>query len=112
MIKNSLFTESVIFIIQTLLYRITLHPTPFENIIESDKEFYKNIMTDFYFQRIAKYACGSTLFLDFAIQYLLESGVYSYTEYSIVMVNPKTIIIPSSLGKLMKRRLNLLKKLI
>lgn len=88
---------------------ITLHPTPFENIIESDKEFYKNIMTDFYFQRIAKYACGSTLFLDFAIQYLLESGVYSYTEYSIVMVNPKTIIIPSSLGKLMKRRLNLLK---
>lgn len=88
---------------------ITLHPTPFENIIESDKEFYKNIMTDFYFQRIAKYACGSTLFLDFAIQYLLESGVYAYTEYSIVMVNPKTIIIPSSLSQLIKRRLNLLK---
>lgn len=88
---------------------ITLKPTPFEYIIESDKNFYKNILTDFYFQRIAKYACGSTLFLDFAIQYLLESGVYSYTEYSIVMVNPKTIIIPSSLGKLMKRRLNLLK---
>lgn len=88
---------------------ITLTPTPFVDIIESDKDFYKNIMTDFYFQRIAKYACGSTLFLDFAIQYLLESGVYSYTEYSIVMVNPKTIIIPSSLGKLMKRRLNLLK---
>lgn len=88
---------------------ITLKPTPFNDIIESDKEFYKNIMTDFYFQRIAKYACGSTLFLDFAIQYLLESGVYSYTEYSIVMVNPKTIIIPSNLSKLMKRRLNLLK---
>lgn len=71
--------------------------------------FYKNIMDDFYFQRIAKYACGSTLFLDFAIQYLVESGVYSYTEYSIVMVNPKTIIIPSSLSQLIKRRLNLLK---
>lgn len=88
---------------------ITLVPTPFKDIIEADKDFYKNIMTDFYFQRIAKYACGSTLFLDFAIQYLLESGVYSYTEYSIVMVNPKTVIIPSSLSKLMKRRLNLLK---
>lgn len=88
---------------------ITLRPTPFNDIIEADKDFYKNIMTDFYFQRIAKYACGSTLFLDFAIQYLLESGVYSYTQYSIVMVNPKTIIIPSSLSKLMKRRLNLLK---
>jgi predicted negative regulator of RcsB-dependent stress response len=66
-------------------------------------------MTDFYFQRIAKYACGSTLFLDFAVQYLIESGVYEYTENSIVMVNPKTIIIPSSLEKLIKRRLNILK---
>lgn len=88
---------------------ITLYPTPFEDIISSDLNFYKNIMDDFYFQRIAKYSCGSTLFLDFAIQYLLESGVYSYTEDSIVMVSPKTIIIPSSLEKLIKRRLNLLK---
>lgn len=88
---------------------ITLVPTPFGDIIEANKDFYKNLMEDFYFQRIAKYACGSTLFLDFAIQYLLESGVYSYTEYSIVMVNPKTIMIPSSLADLMKRRLNLMK---
>lgn len=88
---------------------ITLKPSPFEGIIESNKDFYKNVLNDFYFQRIAKYACGSTLFLDFAIQYLLESGVYSLTQYSIVMVNPKTIIIPSSLSQLMKRRLNLLK---
>ena len=88
---------------------ITLKPTPFEDIIKADKDFYKNIVNDFYFQRIAKYACGSPLFLDFAIQYLVESGVYSYTEYSIVMVNPKTIIIPSNLDQLIKRRLNLLK---
>ncbi len=88
---------------------ITLKPAPFTGIVEMNKDFYKNILEDFYFQRIAKYACGSSLFLDFAIQYLLESGVYSYTEYSIVMVNPKTIIIPSSLSKLIGRRLNLLK---
>ena len=88
---------------------VTLTPTPFEVIVGMDVNFYRNIMTDFYFQRIAKYACGSTLFLDFAIQYLLESGVYEYTEDSIVMVNPKTIIIPSGLDKLIKRRLNLLK---
>lgn len=88
---------------------VTLTPTPFETIVMGDPEFYKNIMTDFYFQRIAKYACGSTLFLDFAIQYLLESGIYEYTEDSLTMVNPKTIIIPSGLPKLMKRRLNLMK---
>ena len=88
---------------------VTLKPTPFEVIIGADIDFYKNIMTDFYFQRIAKYACGSTLFLDFAIQYLIESGVYEYTEDSIVMVNPKTIIIPSGLDKLIKRRINLMK---
>jgi len=88
---------------------IALTPTPFQTIVNADYDFYKNILTDFYFQRIAKYACGSTLFLDFAIQYLLESGVYEYAENSIEMVNPKTIIIPSGLDKLIKRRLNLLK---
>ena len=88
---------------------VTLAPTPFEVIVGGDVNFYKNIMTDFYFQRIAKYACGSTLFLDFAIQYLIESGVYEYTEDSIIMVNPKTIIIPSGLDKLIKRRINFLK---
>lgn len=88
---------------------VTLTATPFQTIVNADYDFYKNILTDFYFQRIAKYACGSTLFLDFAIQYLLESGVYEYAENSIEMVNPKTIIIPSGLEKLIKRRLNLLK---
>ena len=88
---------------------VSLTSTPFETIIGMDLDFYKNILEDFYFQRIAKYACGSTLFLDFAIQYLVESDVYEYTENSIMMVNPKTIIIPSGLDKLVKRRLNLLK---
>jgi hypothetical protein len=88
---------------------VVLIPTPTKSIIELDFEFYKNILTDFYFQRIAKYACGSTLFLDFAIQYLIESGVYEYSENSIEMINPKTIIIPSNLEKLIKRRLNILK---
>jgi len=88
---------------------ITLKPTPFERIIEENKIFYRNILNDFYFQRIAKYSCGSILFLDIAIQYLVESGVYQFTDDSIEMVNPKTIIIPSNLNRLFRRRLNLLK---
>ena len=88
---------------------ITLKPTPFERLIEENKIFYRNIMNDFYFQRIAKYSCGSILFLDIAIQYLVESGVYQFTEDSIEMVNPKTIIIPSNLDRLYRRRLDLLK---
>lgn len=108
--KNFSIHKSAHFLLSRPYYtEITLRPSKFEDVIESDKDFYKNIMDDFYFQRIAKYSYGSTLFLDFAIQYLVESGVYSYTEYSIVMVNPKTIIIPSSLDQLIKRRLNLLK---
>lgn len=51
---------------------ITLKPTPFEDIIAADMAFYKNIMDDFYFQRIAKYACGSTLFLDLLFNILLS----------------------------------------
>ena len=107
--KFSLHKQAHFLLSRPYYTEVTLTPTPFEIIVNADKEFYRNIMTDFYFQRIAKYAYGSTLFLDFAIQYLLESGVYEYTEDSIVMVNPKTIIIPSGLDKLIMRRLNLLK---
>ena len=55
---------------------ITLKPTSFEKMIEDNKIYYRNILNNFYFQRIAKYACGSTLFIDIAIQYLIESGVF------------------------------------
>lgn len=87
---------------------ITLKPTPFEKMIEENKDYYKNIMETFYFQRIAKYSFGSILFLDIALQYLIEAGVFEATEDTINLINPKTIIIPSSLNKLIKRRLNLL----
>ena len=87
---------------------ISLKPTSFEKMIEENKDYYKEIMDSFYFHRIAKYSYGSILFLDIAIQYLIESGVYEATDDGIKLINPKTIIIPSSLNKLMKRRLNLL----
>lgn len=87
---------------------ITLKPTPFEKMIEENKDYYKNIMETFYFQRIAKYSFGSILFLDIALQYLIEAGVFEATDDTINLINPKTIIIPSSLNKLIKRRLNLL----
>lgn len=105
----SLHKDSHFLLSKPYYTEITLKPTPFEKIIEDNKEFYKNIMNDFYFHRIAKYACGSILFLDISIQYLLESGVYAYTDKGLQMVNPKTIIIPSNLSKLLKRRINLLK---
>ena len=47
--------------------------------------------------------------MDIAIQYLIESGVFEAKEDEIVIANPKTLIIPSSLNKLIIRRLDLLK---
>lgn len=88
---------------------ITLKPTPFEKMVEENKSYYKKIMDSFYFQRIAKYSFGSILFLDIAIQYLIESGVFEASDDEIRMATPKTLIIPSSLNKLIKRRLDLLK---
>lgn len=87
---------------------ITLKPTSFEKLIEENKIYYRNILNNFYFQRVAKYACGSSLFIDYALQYLIESGVFAEEDDCIEMINPKTIIIPSSLDKLVARRLNLL----
>ncbi len=87
---------------------ITLKPASFEKLIEDNKVYYRNILDNFYFQRVAKYACGSILFIDIAIQYLIESGVFAADDDSIEMINPKTIIIPSNLDRLVARRLNLL----
>lgn len=89
---------------------ITLLPTKFENIVEANADFYEKIKSDFFFKRIAKYAAGSILFLDYAIQYLIESEVYAYTDDNLLeLINPKTTMLPSSLKLLMQRRLNLMK---
>lgn len=89
---------------------ITLIPTKFENIVEANADFYEKIKSDFFFKRIAKYAAGSILFLDYAIQYLIESEVYAYTDDNLLeLINPKTTMLPSNLKLLMQRRLNLMK---
>lgn len=88
---------------------IALKPSRFEKIISENKQYYKDVLNDFYFQRVAKYSCGSILFLDIAVQYLLESGVYEFRDDTLRLLEPKTIIIPSNLEKLFRRRLNLLK---
>ncbi len=88
---------------------ITLIPTTFENIVEVGGDYYKNVKNDFFFKRIGKYAAGSTLFIDYAIQYLIESEIYQIENNSLEMINAKTTMMPSSLKLLMQRRLNLMK---
>lgn len=88
---------------------ITLIPTTFENIVEADADYYSNIKNDFFFKRISKYAAGSTLFIDYAIQYLIESGVYAFENEKIELINATTTMIPSNLKLMMQRRLNLMK---
>lgn len=104
----SLHKDSHFLLMQPYYTEIALKSTSFEKMIEDNKEFYKDVLDDFYFQRIAKYACGSSLYIDFALQYLIESEVYEADENSVRMVNPKTIIIPSTLDKLVSRRISLL----
>lgn len=104
----SLHKDSYFLMSKPYYTEITLKPTSFEKMIAENKDYYRKIMDSFYFHRIAKYSFGSILFLDIAIQYLIESGVYAASEDCIELINPKTIIMPSSLNKLMKRRLNLL----
>ncbi len=108
--KFSLHKNSSFLLNKPYYCEIMLKPTPFEKIIADNKEFYKNILDSFYLQRIAKYACGSILFLDFALQYLLELEVLKITDKGELKISKQeTIIIPSSLNKLLVRRLNLMK---
>ena len=97
------------FLINTPYYtEIMLKPVQFEELIRENKDAYKEIMDSFYFQRIAKYACGSTLYLDTAVQYLLEADVFKIKKDVVYIADEKTIIIPSTLDKLIERRINLL----
>lgn len=107
--KFSLHKNSSFLLSKPYYCEILLKPTPFEKIIADNKELYKNILDSFYLQRIAKYACGSILFLDFALQYLLELEVIKITDDGLKLAKAETIIIPSSLNKLLVRRLNLMK---
>ncbi len=104
----SLHKDSHFLLSRPYYTEIALKPTSFEKLIEENKALYKEVLNNFYFQRVAKYACGSSLFIDIALQYLIESGVYEYKDDCIRMINPKTIIIPSNLDKLVSRRLYLL----
>jgi hypothetical protein len=107
--KNFSLHKDCYFLLRQPYYtEISLKPTTFEKLIEDNKVYFKNVLDNFYFQRIAKYACGSSLFIDIAIQYLIESEVFAEDGESVKMINPKTIIIPSNLDKLIARRLNLL----
>ena len=107
--KFSLHKNSSFLLNKPYYCEILLKPTPFEKIIADNKDLYKNILDSFYLQRIAKYACGSILFLDFALQYLLELEVIKITDDGLKLAKAETILIPSSLNKLLVRRLNLMK---
>jgi len=104
----SLHKDAHFLLMQPYYTEIALTSTKFETMIADNKNYYKDVLHDFYFQRVAKYSCGSGLFMDFAMQYLIESGIYQEDEDAVHMVNPKTIIIPSNLDKLLSRRINLL----
>ena len=107
--KNYAPHKDMHFLLNTPYYtEIMLKPASFEKLISDNKQAYKNIMDSFYFQRIAKYACGSNLYLDTAVQYLLEAGVFKVRKNVVEISNEETIIIPSSLEKLVERRINLL----
>ncbi len=108
--KNFSLHQSAHFLLMAPYYtEINLIPASFNNIVSEDYEFYKNVVNDFYFRKVEKYVNGSVLFLDFAIQYLIESGIYSVKDDKLQMVAPKTAIIPSTVGRLIQRRLNLIK---
>ena len=88
---------------------ILLKPSEFEKIAADNKDLYKNILNSFYFQRIAKYCCGSVIFIDHALQYLLETNIFVKTNEGYRQISNDTVVMPATLSKLMKRRLNFMK---
>ncbi len=88
---------------------INLKPAPIARLVDANKDFYRNVLDNFYFHRVMKYSCGSMLYVDFALQYLLESEVFILMDDSVEAGQGKTVIIPSNLDNLVKRRLDIMK---
>lgn len=89
---------------------ITIKPTTFKQIIEKDVRKYSEILDSYYMQNLAKNTKGSILYLNNAIDYLLEKDFLELEKGKLSVTDFENILIPTSLNELIAKRLQHLAK--
>lgn len=89
---------------------ITIKPTTFKQIIEKDVRKYSEILDSYYMQKLAKNTKGSVLYLNNAINYLLEKDFLDLEKGKLSVSDFENILIPTSLNELISKRLQHLAK--
>ena len=80
----------------------------FEKIISPFVDIYANILDSFYMEKIAQYAKGSSLYLNHAINYLLENNIIELKNGKYALVKQTSVIFPPTIEKLVETRFRFL----
>lgn len=89
---------------------ILVKPTPFREIIKKDIKPFRDILDSYYMQKISQNAKGSPLYLDQAINYLLEYDVLHKDKDVFFLQNTQNLFIPTTVDELIIKRLKHLSK--
>ena len=89
---------------------ITLKPTPIKTLVEANSKLCKNILNTFYLQKISKNTKGSQMYFMQALLHLIDLGIFSVEDGSLVQTKSETTLFPTTLDELIQRRLNLVKQ--
>ena len=90
---------------------ITLKPTPIKTLIEVNSGLCKNVLNTFYMQKISKNTKGSQMYFMQALIHLMDLGIFTIEEGSLVQAKTETALFPTTLDELIQRRLNYIKQL-
>lgn len=88
----------------------TLKTTPFSEMLSKKGEYYKNIASSFYVQKLSQLTKGSTLYLEQAIAYMKEMEVLEEKDEVLEILHQDAVLLSPTLDELVVRRLKNLAK--
>lgn len=89
---------------------ITVKPTPFKEILKKNIKPYKDILDSYYMQKISQNTKGSPLYLDFALNYLIECDVLRKDKDIFEIQGSENVFLPVTIDELIVRRFKHLSK--
>ncbi len=95
-------------IVNPKYFEVTMLPMPFNKIIQPFQPKYDSVTDSFYINRTALCAKGSLVFVDTALSYLKEKGIFVEEKSGIKLNSQGNLIIPATLDDLIKKRINAL----
>lgn len=106
--------RSASFLLSNQAYsEIVVRPTKFENILSKNKNKFSDIVESYYFDKISQNFNGNYLYLDYALEYLIDNNLIAFDSDTkkLKLSEPiKTVFIPLTLDDFVGKQLAFLEK--